>query len=202
MSASMNELIMSEASVERLIRKIDGLLERLDVIKLQVSPIEEKPYQHSAPLTSTGYADVGLNPIATSIRRRSSDGVEGLPSAKRIRMIIANRKLRSRHFDADLFADPAWDILLDLAAAAQEGRSVSVTSACIASGVPSTTALRWISVMTVRGLLLRCADKTDRRRAFIELCDTALVTLVHYFSGLQYPHEGETLTGIPMSLTQ
>ncbi len=58
--------------------------------------------------------------------------------------IIRQRQLRARFFDGELFADPAWDMLLDLTAARVEARRVSVTSLCIASGVPPTTALRWI----------------------------------------------------------
>jgi len=36
-------------------------------------------------------------------------------------------------------ADPAWDMLLDLTAARAESRAVSVSSLCIAAGVPTTT---------------------------------------------------------------
>jgi hypothetical protein len=54
-------------------------------------------------------------------------------------------RLRSQHFVPALFADPAWDILLDLAAARIDGRMVAVSSLCIAAAVPATTALRWIT---------------------------------------------------------
>lgn len=94
--------------------------------------------------------------------------------APRIRAHIKARRLRERHFPAGLFADPAWDILLDLAAARLEGRLVSVSSLCIAAAVPTTTALRWIKNMVDSGLLLRVDDRHDARRAFITLApDTA-----------------------------
>src|SRR3546814_1843272 len=42
-------------------------------------------------------------------------------------------------------SDPAWDMLLDLYLAAERNtRPVSISSLCIASAVPATTALRWI----------------------------------------------------------
>ncbi len=85
-----------------------------------------------------------------------------------LREIIKMRRLRDRFFPPDLFADPAWDILLDLKAAAQEGQHVSVSSLCIAAAVPPTTALRWISAMTESGMLLRRQDPADARRVFIE----------------------------------
>jgi hypothetical protein len=89
--------------------------------------------------------------------------------AGRIRAHIKSRRLRDRFLAPDLFADPAWDMLLDLTAAALEGRRVSVSSLCIAAAVPTTTALRWIKLMVDRGHFERSSDPADARRAFIRL---------------------------------
>lgn len=105
-----------------------------------------------------------------------------LPDPRLVRRIIRQRQLRARFFDGDLFADPAWDMLLDLTAARAEHARVSVTGLCIASGVPPTTALRWIGQMTESGLLERVEDETDRRRAFITLTDKAADTMARYFA--------------------
>jgi hypothetical protein len=107
-----------------------------------------------------------------------------LPDPRLVRRIIRQRQLRARFFDGDLFADPAWDMLLDLTAARVEHTRVSVTSLCIASGVPPTTALRWIGQMTDAGLLARVEDETDRRRAFITLTDKAADAMARYFAEL------------------
>jgi hypothetical protein len=56
-----------------------------------------------------------------------------LPDPQLVRRIIRQRQQRMRFFDGDLFADPAWDMLLDLTAARSEHSRVSVTSLCIAS---------------------------------------------------------------------
>lgn len=107
-----------------------------------------------------------------------------LPDPRLVRKIIRQRQLRARYFEGDLFADPAWDMLLDLTAARAEHLRVSVTSLCIASGVPPTTALRWIGQMTDAGLLQRVDDETDRRRAFITLTDKAADAMARYFAEL------------------
>jgi DNA-binding transcriptional ArsR family regulator len=104
-----------------------------------------------------------------------------LPDPRLIRRIIRQRQLRSRFFAAELFADPVWDMLLDLTAATAEHRRISVTSLCLASGVPPTTALRWISVLENAGLVERQHDSTDKRRAFITLSDTAISQIARYF---------------------
>ena len=70
-----------------------------------------------------------------TIRGRIPDRILALE--RRIREL--QRQLRARFFDGELFADPTWDMLLDLTAARVEHTRVSVTSLCIASGVPPTT---------------------------------------------------------------
>ena len=104
------------------------------------------------------------------------------PSVERIRHLIAMRRLRDRFFSPDLFADPAWDILLDLAASRIEDRPVSVSSLCIAAAVPPTTALRWIRMMTDQALLERRADPADARRMFVDLSDAAFEQLCGWFA--------------------
>ena len=94
------------------------------------------------------------------------------------------RRLRDRFFDGNLFADPAWDMMLDLFAAELSGRRVSVSSLCIGAGVPQTTALRWIGVLVSRGLFLRRNDPLDGRRIFVELSDQGRLALEHYFAAV------------------
>jgi DNA-binding MarR family transcriptional regulator len=108
-----------------------------------------------------------------------------LPDPQAVRQIIANRQARSRFFDPALFGDPAWDMLLDLTAAHGEGAQVSVTSLCIAAGVPATTALRWLTQMVESGIFLRVPDPADKRRAFIALSDKALSAMAGYFASLR-----------------
>jgi hypothetical protein len=101
-------------------------------------------------------------------RARSTDSE---PVAPVLRDILKARRLRDRHLPADLFADPAWDMLLDLMIAHETGKRVDISSLCIAACVPQTTGLRWIRDMTDRGILVRQQDTVDGRRAFIGLSD-------------------------------
>ena len=95
------------------------------------------------------------------------------------------RQRRARYFDGNLFADPAWDILLDLFIGKVAGLRLSVTSVCIASQVPPTTALRWIKHLECEGVLHRTDDTTDHRRSFIELTDRAFDAMAAYFREFQ-----------------
>lgn len=126
----------------------------------------------------SGYRAPGQEYVVPGAAARSP----ALPEAPRIRRIIKARQARMRFFDGELFADPAWDILLDLAAARAEGTRISVTSLCIAAAVPATTALRWIRQMCDAGLLERIQDPNDRRRAFIALSDRTAEAMARYFA--------------------
>jgi hypothetical protein len=101
-----------------------------------------------------------------------------------VRSMIRQRRLRDRFFPADIFADPAWDMLLDLYAARLERRTVSVSSLCIASAVPATTALRWIKSLTDAGVFVREADPHDGRRIFIALSEKAEAGMRDYCAAL------------------
>jgi hypothetical protein len=102
-----------------------------------------------------------------------------------VRQIIRARRLRDQYLKGDLFADPAWDMLLDLLAAKLEDRRVAVSSLCIAAAVPPTTALRWIKILCDQGLILRVADPQDGRRVFIELAPDTSAMMERYLRAAQ-----------------
>jgi hypothetical protein len=108
------------------------------------------------------------------------NGQERPIDAARVRAIIRARRLRDQFLGADLFADPAWDMLLDLMAARLEGQRVPVSSLCMAAAVPPTTALRWIKVLSEQGIFVRTADPQDGRRIYIELADEVAAALEAY----------------------
>lgn len=131
-----------------------------------------------APLDAPGVADMRPGFFGEPVMG------EGLPSARQIRGIIRLRRLRDRYFDGQLFADPAWDMLLDLMAARLERVQVAVSSLCIAAAVPSTTALRWIKLMTESGLFERVSDPADGRRVFIRLSEGAAQSMTRLLTAM------------------
>lgn len=90
--------------------------------------------------------------------------------ASRIRAYLAARRARETILGGPWFADPAWDLMLDLLACEHEGgRRVSVSSACIAAAVPATTGLRWLARLVEEGAIVRQDDANDRRRCHVAL---------------------------------
>ncbi len=87
---------------------------------------------------------------------------------------------RTSFFPGGLFADPAWDMLLDLMHARLNGKRISVSSLCIAARVPATTALRRIGDLVSAGLATRVRDESDGRRVFIELTEDGFARMDRY----------------------
>ena len=102
------------------------------------------------------------------------------------RKTYALRRKRGAIFgNPDLFGEPAWDILLDLFIAHAEGKSVSVSSACIGSAAPATTGLRWLGVLADEGLIERRPDPEDNRRVMVHLTPTGRAAMERYFDAAE-----------------
>lgn len=109
----------------------------------------------------------------------------------RVVQVIQSRQARDRHFPQHLFADPAWDMLLDLTLARLSNKEISVSSVCLAAGVPQSTALRRLQDLEQSGLVRRRRDRDDRRRIFVELTEDAMQRILRYLGviSLAQPRE-------------
>ncbi|GAB5488945.1 MAG: hypothetical protein Pars2KO_25150 [Parasphingorhabdus sp.] len=176
------------ADVERIARTLAQLSEQAtggrDQRKIRNPFLEPRssPTVSDEPFGFTTEAGIAAIPYGNTSEKYQTDETV---SANQIRNLIKARRLRDQYFDPELFADPAWDMLLDLMAARLENTKVSVSSLCIAASVPPTTALRWIKTMTEEKIFQRQADERDGRRIFIELSDNAAVGMEKFFSMVQ-----------------
>ena len=171
-----------QMALMRLTEQVGQIAQRLDRIGSGVPMVEGA--DGSSAFDFYHLDERGEARIPTQAEAHVRHPRPSLPDPRLVRRIIEQRQRRARFFDGDLFADPAWDMLLDLTAARAEHVRVSVTSLCIASGVPPTTALRWIGQMVEAGLFVRVEDESDRRRAFIALSDRAADAMARYFAAV------------------
>jgi len=152
--------IASDRSAERL-RQLSEEVSRIasSLARLSVGPATPRPSLEIVPATE-------LPPLAGDT----------------IRNIVRARRLRGKYFAQELFADPAWDMLLDLLQAEIAQMRVPVSSLCIAAAVPATTALRWLKTLVSQGLFVRRPDPHDGRRVYVELAPDASHSLRRYFA--------------------
>lgn len=168
-------------SLLRLSQQVEAIAHSLDRL---TQPVMQPDHSGATSLSEYKRDYRGPEPVSASY---GGAGQTQLPDPHMVRQVIANRQARARFFDAELFGDPAWDMLLDLTAAHGEGTQVSVTSLCIAAAVPATTALRWLTQMVESGIFVRVPDPADKRRAFIALSDRSLTAMAGYFASLRAP---------------
>lgn len=184
LSAVSPVLHASSAGEQLRDRQIAGLQEEVQRIGRMLARLAAEPAPRSEP--PSPFIEDHVRAPGREFRTGDAETGPTL-SAREVRTIIRQRRLRDELFDADLFADPAWDMLLDLYAAQLDRTRVSVSSLCIAAAVPATTALRWIKTLTDNGLFVRNADVHDARRIFIVLSDTAAQAMHRYFARLSDP---------------
>lgn len=156
-----------QQQVEIIARAVIKLGQRLHRISSQDEPAELLPDKNLETADQVAPAIGNAEVVAT------------------LRSLINSRRLRDRFFQDARFGEPAWDILLDLALAWYENKSVSASSVCIASGVPMSTALRWINEMVEAGLIERWIDPTDGRRNLVQIAPATRNAMLRYIAALK-----------------
>jgi hypothetical protein len=96
------------------------------------------------------------------------------------RRMIRERLRRGQFFKTALFADPAWDMMLDIFIAEAEGRETPVMNLCLSSQVPETTTLRWVRTLEQAGIFVRQKDEHDQRRVLVRLSPAAAKAMASY----------------------
>ncbi|WP_285712884.1 MarR family winged helix-turn-helix transcriptional regulator [Erythrobacter oryzae] len=146
--------------------------------------------------------DVGLD--VPPVGANDGPGVEPFAAAPKpapgqtvgvafVEAVMRSRQRRSSFLEGDLLFDPAWAMLLDIYCATLRGKRLAVTAVLIGSGVPDTTALRYLKVLEERGHVVRVPDETDRRRSFVKIAQPTFEGMTAYFAAL----ESDTIAILP-----
>lgn len=122
--------------------------------------------------------------LVDEIGAQSIRGREERVTERYVQKLLGLRRKRDQFFGSELFADPAWDILLELYAAELGQRRLSVSSLGVGAAVPPTTALRWIKTLEKKGMIRRTADPFDGRRVFVALTPESVHTLDEFFASV------------------
>lgn len=120
---------------------------------------------------------------------RSSQGPcrESAPDASSAMIEVARRDFearreRDRVFGAGTFADPAWDLLLDLFVAGEEGRRVDAFSLCGRTALPEGVILRSIAHLVQSNLVTRQSKAGEPRSIYLVLTADGQAKMVEYLS--------------------
>lgn len=107
---------------------------------------------------------------------------------RRIDEIVAQLRQSSRErrrvFANRIFASPGWDMLLDMFVAWRADRPLSVKAACLAAGVPKSTALRYLDQLCDDGIVLKLPHESDHRSFTVSLSAIGLELMLAYLERL------------------
>ena len=100
---------------------------------------------------------------------------------QKARALLESRRRRVAIFGPQMFAEPAWDMLL-LLYLSGGGRRQTQTNLGELSGATRSTAMRWIDYLACRDLIRREEHPTDKRRNFVSLTEKGRHLLDLYLS--------------------
>ncbi|WP_293882136.1 hypothetical protein [Sphingomonas sp.] len=145
------------------------------------SPVNEELLKIAARLTDLA---TGGDPHNELIGFAVVSNPSIMTYAALVKRLVADRRHREKHFAPALFADPVWDILLDLFLAETESRPISVSSATVAANIPPTTGLRCIAMLTAKGMILRIPVPLDKRKIYLQLSSETSISIKAYLDDL------------------
>jgi hypothetical protein len=144
--------------------------------RFQDHPVFVSEDSQQAPLSTGELTE--LRKLLERERRRQhltnggdfADGPDGqINHAKLAERIYRSRRDRERVFNDGIFADPAWDLLLDLFVRSARNEQVSISSACHAASVPEATALRYLKALTEKKYVERISHPNDKRSTTLRM---------------------------------
>ncbi|MBI1260773.1 MAG: hypothetical protein GC184_03530 [Rhizobiales bacterium] len=172
-----DESYRQEQRSKNLVAETEDLLARTQNVLGVLRHYEKAPADKNLMAAASAMSNEAAMLIGSAIPKEESDSATTESAAALCEWAGRMIKLQSRRdrlFPESLLSDPAWDMLLDLTQAHLSGKQVSVSSLCIASRVPATTALRRIGDLVDSGLACRVRDQCDGRRVFVCITEEGL----------------------------
>jgi DNA repair protein RadC len=119
-----------------------------------------------------GQSGGGLKPSQAVLRSGAEPQDEEVDArALRNAEAIFRRRILRKELvgSAELFGEPAWDMLLDLFIHEGRGQQLSMSSLCATAGIPTSSAMKLAQRLCEAGILERTPDIFDGRRTLMKI---------------------------------
>lgn len=148
-------------------------------------PRSFSPQEH--PPSASGWEQI------EQVRAREAQGAVDEESLYQlVRATMKSRRLRRKYLPGSMFGEPAWEMLLALYIVDRRGARETISSLCLSSGAPASTALRWLDYLEQRNFAARRQSPTDRRVVYIDLTPSGRSHVEAYFAEV-----GATMLSVP-----
>lgn len=98
--------------------------------------------------------------------------------------LLRQRQQRSDYVSSTLFAEPGWDMLLELYVIENSGSSTAASALMPHSEIPKSTKARWLDHLEQLRLVRRRAHPHEPETEFVELTDEGTRQLEGYLSSI------------------
>ncbi len=156
---------------------MDQVSVEIAAIKLALAQASEKIQALDGLVTSSDDKPQGQAPAAGKINT-----AELIRRAEKL-LKWSRLKADTLNLGAGLFADSCWNMCLDTYICDLKGEKITVSSIAHSSGIPMTTAMRYINVMAEQGLLGKSQNPSDHRMIFISTsatCKAKISTILRH----------------------
>lgn len=176
-------MALNPLSIRTCKPETDGLSLQACIVQLRAVAGQLLSMADGQIRTFQGSRDVDV----TLSRPPSDDPHELLTRGQLVALAAEAYRLRRQRDDlfapiaADLFAEPAWDMLLYLFIQKLRRHKVRKRAVISASCVPATTAWRWVAQLENAGLVQSIRSGEDRRVVTLELTGKGHERMVRYF---------------------
>lgn len=119
-----------------------------------------------------------------ALHARYSPAQRGVALRAVAERLYQERRRRDEYFPRGLFGEPAWDLLLALFIAHEDGKSLTLEKACAAARLTGDEAAPVIDKLAGAGLVERSRCDWDKRRNCLLLTRHATERLSDYLSAL------------------
>ncbi|KFG89446.1 DNA repair protein RadC [Sphingobium herbicidovorans NBRC 16415] len=171
----------SEDDIEAT-RKLDQIGRALDVEVLDHIIVTPTRLHHI--ICERRSAARRANPASFTLRSEVLPEDEAIDRACRNAETVLRRRILRRQLvgSAELFGEPAWDMLIDLFIHECKGQQLSMSSLCATAGIPTSSAMKLAQRLCEAGILERTPDLFDGRRTLMKIAPEVGHRLRAYFA--------------------
>lgn len=146
----------------------DSVVGLIKDLTARLSAVAEEFNDRASVVTASIAAEPGEAPTDENLREMAKS-------------LLDQRRARRRFLPAELFHEPAWDMLLALFVARHD-YPMNIKALVATSDAPVTTSQRWVEHLYKLRLINRVIDPTDRRRVEISLNEAGQDAIVRYLT--------------------
>lgn len=159
----------------------------MDEVSVEIAAIKSVLAQAAEKMEALDGLISSSNSIDMQASLPSDNNIKAEELVRRAEKLLRWSRLKADtlNLGSGLFADSCWNMCLDVYICDLKDEKITVSSIAHSSGIPMTTAMRYINVMAEEGLLEKSPNPSDNRMIFISTsatCKEKISTILRHLN--------------------